>query len=374
MILRKELLEEARDASLLEGRLGILTNQVCFRPETGNYLFQEWKNLKRLFVPEHGLFSELQDQVGLDDTSVYPFLPGVEVVSLYGTSPDSLEPSPEQLLDLDALIIDLQDVGIRYYTFATTAAYVLRALARHRPGIEIFVVDRENPAGPSVEGSPLPPEYESFVGFPGLPHRHGLRLSELILFFQYRLGHAFKVSVFRAGRTFIPPSPNFPARDTAMVYSGQCLLEATNISEGRGTTRPFEFFGAPFLRTFQDTFPAAPHSALRPLLFRPSFHKFKDQTCQGFQILPFSPAYHSLLHSLRLIRFMKENYPEFAWREGPYEFVSDRPAIEILVGDELLLAYLNGRVQLPEVESYLRETEKAWKIESEQYRLYDLSA
>ncbi|MBE7438413.1 MAG: DUF1343 domain-containing protein [Spirochaetales bacterium] len=373
MIVRKETLQEARDPSLCEGRLGLLTNQVCFRPETGRYLFQEWKNLKRLFVPEHGLFSELQDQVGLDDTRVYSFLPGIEVVSLYGTDAKTLEPAAEHLTDLDALIIDLQDVGARYYTFATTAAYLLRALKKHRPGIELFVMDRKNPAGPGIEGSPLPAAYESFVGFPGLPHRHGLRLAELILFYQHRIEHEFRCSIFAAGQTFIPPSPNFPSIETAQVYSGQCLLEATNLSEGRGTTRPFEFFGAPFLRPFEHSFPGAPASALRPLLFQPSFHKFKDEICQGFQIIPFSGQYHSLLHSLQMIRFVRENYPEFAWRQGPYEFVSERPAIEILVGDELLLSFLAGRVALAEVQSYLESTQNAWRNESRRYKITSLS-
>ncbi|MBI3394980.1 MAG: DUF1343 domain-containing protein, partial [Spirochaetia bacterium] len=239
--------------------------------------------------------------------------------------------------------------------------------ALHEAGrsLTVYVVDRPNPAGRSVEGTRLPAAYESFVGMPGILHRHGLTLGELLTYvhssasMRYPLivqkfahdgsdGHGSAVYAQHKAdgeapsaprpTWIIAPSPNMPSPVTPLVYSGQCLLEGTNMSEGRGTTRPFEIFGAPYLDW--SGVPSAPGAVLRPLMFIPTFHKHKDEVCRGFQIHVTGP-YHSLLHTLRILRWARETFETFSWREGVYEFRSDRPAIELLCGDPILTDYVS---------------------------------
>ncbi len=388
----------ARDDEVLQqGRLGLLCNQTSWSLDTGEYLYQSLARrgvLKRIFAPEHGLFGELQDQIALDDTGIYGELPGdVDVVSLYGSSEDSLNMRPEHYADLDALVIDIQDVGSRYYTFATTAAYIFDSLAAAESRLPVYVVDRWNPAGRGVEGTILPPEFASFVGRPGLIHRHGLTIGELCGLYREQSGGDFPLHVIRldvdeqnriqpgeaayqarADIVFpVAPSPNMPVISTALVYSGQCLLEGTNLSEGRGTTQPFEIFGAPYLDVFRegpgpDEFPGC---RLRPLRFIPAFHKYAGESCEGWRIHVVSPEFHALAFTLRMIRHVRETRPhDFRYRRGIYEFRSDRPAIEILVGDSDLLAYLDGRTSLDLVREKLTEAEDDWIRRANSYLLY----
>jgi uncharacterized protein YbbC (DUF1343 family) len=288
----------------------------------------------------------------------------------------------------------------------------MKSIREHAPDLSVVLIDRENPAGLQVEGSKLPDEYRSFIGSPGLPHRHGLTLGELGLYFYKDLSANFQLFIvplkgqkIRHGlsdvfpgtvhllsgesRTngmpqnsvlshsqFIPPSPNIPGPATPYVYSGQCLLEGTNISEGRGTTRPFEQFGAPYLKplkplTDDDRFMKFPGAILRPIRFVPTFHKWKDEVCEGFQVHLTGEPYHSLLHSLYMIRTISEHYPDFKWREGSYEFGSDKTAIELLVGDSVLLEYLNGNETFEDLKEYLSKAEKNWLEEMNEYMIYD---
>ncbi|MFQ5505911.1 MAG: DUF1343 domain-containing protein [Planctomycetota bacterium] len=372
---------ERRDEVLHEGRLGLLCNQSSFDPEAGEYLFESLDrrgNLLRLFVPEHGLFGELQDQVPLGATAVYRDLGlGAEIVPLYGETEDSLRVAEKDVRDLDALIVDVQDVGSRYYTFQTTLGYVLESLASMKKELIVFVIDRPNPAGRQVEGSPLEPPHASFVGSPGLPHRHGLTIGELARFHLARCSAPVDLSIVELRGderpSDIPASPNMPGRTTALVYSGQCLLEGTNLSEGRGTTRPFEIFGAPYLGWIARTEPPPAKGAkLRRTRFVPTFHKHCGELCHGYQIHLGGEPYHSLSHSLRLIRWIRENSSaDFAWREGAYEFRSDRPAIELLAGDPLLLDYLHGRCSLEEAERWLEHSEEEWIRTASRWTLYD---
>lgn len=362
---------ELPDRLLHSGRVGLLCNHTSFDFASGQYLFQilsARRVLSRLFLPEHGLFAELQDQVPLLQTNVYASLGlDCQIISLYGSSEATLAAEREHVADLDALVIDLQDIGVRYYTFATTMRYIFETIVREGLGTSVYVLDRPNPAGNSIEGIPLEPVYESFVGPVGLPHRHGLSLGQLAHFFYQESGARFPLHVVGyAGdspQPFpIPPSPNMPGPWTHLVYSGQCLLEGTNLSEGRGTTRPFEVFGAPWMeRLHRKRPPQGGGALLRPLRFIPVFHKHSGEVCHGYQIHLTGGMYHSLRHSLQLIRWMREECPEFEWRSGPYEFRSDRPAIELLGGDPTIVDYLNGRASESSLNDALSAGENEWR-------------
>jgi uncharacterized protein YbbC (DUF1343 family) len=395
------------DPVLRNGRLGLLCNQAAWSRETGEYLFETLYargNLKKVFLPEHGLFGEFQDQVKLGGTGLYAELgfEGCEFVSLYGSDESSLTVDPEKLIGLDALVIELQDVGVRYYTFLTTLRNVFGALKTHNIPLPVWLLDRENPAGPQVEGSPLKEGYGSFIGIEGVPHRYGLTIGELAYYFYAEMGADFPLRVvsWRAAaepRLFpwtIAPSPNIPGFFTAGFYSGQCLWEGTNVSEGRGTTRPFEIFGAPWMEKLLDYNRKAalsrwngadhplsdPGVLLRWLRFIPVFHKYQDQRCFGFQLIlkdggaglpdPRKP-YHALLHALRLIRFMAEQCEDFSFRPGKYEAGSGKTAIELLAGDPALLDYLKGRgPDSGELREYLRGEEEGWIERTREYRFY----
>lgn len=359
----------------------MLTNQSAF--SNGKYHFEiikEVLDLKVIFIPEHGLFAELQDQVS-GSSLKYDF-GSIRMENLYGDDENSLFVKEEVLKELDLIIFDIRDVGARYYTFLTSCYYILNSISKYNVSndhsIEVLVIDSPNPAGASIEGSPLQKKYSSFVGVETIVHRHGLTIYELMSYYKKEFHLNVKINKIPIGDLYskkdkpflwVPPSPNIPAATTCYVYSGQCLLEGTNLSEGRGTTRPFEIFGAPFIQIqdskllkrlteFQsDTF------ILRPLLFIPTFHKHKGNICGGFQILlTKKKKFHSLLFSLHLLRTLREFYPDqFEFLKGVYEFRSDHSAIELLAGDDKLLDFLYGESSYTETKNYLRECEEEWK-------------
>ena len=381
-------------------RVGLLTNQTAYAFSRQAYLFELLARggvLRRVFIPEHGLFAELQDQVPLQSGQIYrelssdDSLRGVDFVSLYQDVEESLVASRDVLEDLDVILINIQDGGSRYYTFATTASYLFESLKEHRLSPELLVIDRPNPAGRQVEGSILAENFASFVGRPGLPHRHGLTLGELARFFAADLKLELPLKIIRDPAAMerslkspatqlstwhISPSPNMPGPFTPLVYSGQCLLEGTNLNEGRGTTRPFEIFGAPYLQFLHrlpaSEWPRAHGAVLRALRYVPTFHKFGGQVCSGFQIHLTGEQYHSLAHSLRILSWVRKHAPEdFAWHSGVYEFRSDRPAIEILAGDKMLLDYLRGdSPDFGPVAGYLKSAEQAWIETAGEFLLY----
>jgi uncharacterized protein YbbC (DUF1343 family) len=300
--------------------------------------------LAALFGPEHGYGGEAQDMISIRDGDANEPLP---VYSLYGPTEAELSPQPSQLDGLDAIVIDLQDVGARYYTFVWTAVLILRAAAQR--GIETVVLDRPNPLGGEIlEGAPQRPGYQSFVGLCDVPVRHGLTIGELCRMAQERegldrealrvipmLGYDRSMSFEDTGLPWVFPSPNMPTVDTARVYPGGCLLEATNLSEGRGTTRPFEIWGAPFLPARELAKRVhAEGVTLRPITFSPTFHKHGGQRCFGFQVhVRDRLRARTYQLYLRLIAEARNLAPsEFAWRTAPYEYVSDRPAIDLLTG------------------------------------------
>ena len=390
---------DVTDPVLKSNKLGLLCNQTAWHNKNGEYLFETLNkrgNLKRVFMPEHGLFGELQDQLKLDGRELYSELgyKDCEFVSLYGSDESSLSASPEKLKDLDALIIDLQDIGVRYYTFPSTLRNLFITLTKENISLPVWVIDRENPAGTWVEGSPLQKEYASFIGIEGLPHRHGLTIGELALYFHDELKADFPLNIvsWKAGDMHfpwaIPLSPNIPGYFTSDFYSGQCLWEGTIASEGRGTTRPFEVFGAPWMECLMDFNRKTdynnwndprhpifdPGASLRWHRFIPTFHKYQNECCFGFQLIRNQKEkYHALVHGLRLIRFVRENCEDFAFRPGKYEAGNDKIAIELLAGDTFIMNYLNGKteVSLNDIKEYFKKTESAWIEKTKEFRLYE---
>jgi uncharacterized protein YbbC (DUF1343 family) len=331
--------------------------------------------LAALFGPEHGLHGEAQDLAGVGHA--HDPASGVRVHSLYGDSADSLRPSDEQLDGLDALVIDLQDVGSRYYTFQATMLCCLEEAARRK--ILAVVLDRPNPLGGiAVEGPLLRPGFESFVGPHPIVPRHGLTLGELARLYQAERHLDGELQVIpcegwrrdmdfdRTGLPWVLPSPNMPGVLTAFVYPGQCLLEGTNLSEGRGVTRPFELCGAPWIdpyrlcgRLREEGLPGV---AFRPAWFHPTFHKFAHQVCGGMQLHVIDrEAFRPVRTGLAVLAALRElSGAFFDWRREPYEFVADRLAIDLLFGsDRERRALEAGRSP--------REIARAWEAEEDAF-------
>jgi uncharacterized protein YbbC (DUF1343 family) len=305
--------------------------------------------LTALFGPEHGLLGEAQDLIGVphgEDAGSE-----LRVHSLYGDTFDSLRPTDEQLDGVDVLVIDLQDVGSRYYTFQATMLLCLEAASRSR--LRVVVLDRPNPlGGEAVEGPALRSGFESFVGLHPVATRHGLTIGELARLYQAERGLGGELIVvpcegwrrdmdFEAtGLPWVLPSPNMPTVETAFVYPGQCLLEGTNLSEGRGTTRPFELCGAPWIppRRLAERLDSEglPGVAFRPAWFRPTFHKFGGQTCGGVELHVLDrAAFQPVRTGLAVLAALRDlSGDRFAWRREPYEFIADRPAIDLLFGSD----------------------------------------
>lgn len=391
---------EQDDLVLHKGHVGLLCNQTSWNPETGEYLFETLSKrgvLKRVFTPEHGLFAELQDQVKLNDTDIYNNIGcnGTEFVSLYGSTEQSLTADVSKLKDLDALIIELQDSGCRYFTYPVTVLNIFNALKENELQLPVYIVDRADPAGRQVEGTALRAGYRSFIGIEGIPHRHGLTIGELSYYLYEKIGAKFPLHIisYKASAVnrylmpwSIPPSPNFPGFFTASFYSGQCLWEGTNVSEGRGTTRPFEIFGAPFMENLtsyniKNSFenwndlrnPISDRGAyIRWLKFIPTFSKYAGECCWGFQIL-LNPniQYNSLLHSMRIMRFLKDNCCGFAFRAGKYEAGNDKTAIELLLGDKELVDYVNGEGDFEEIKEHIKVEEQKWIKKAKKFLLYE---
>ena len=306
-------------------------------------------DLRALFGPQHGARGDKQDNMIESDHYADP-VTGLPVHSLYG---EVRKPTPGMLDGLDALLFDLQDVGVRVYTFVWTMALAMEACAE--AGVRFVVLDRPNPIGGEVrEGPPLRPGFESFVGLHPVPLRHGLTCGELARWLRRERGVACDLDVVRAhgwerrmswpdtGLPWVMPSPNLPTPDSCAVYPGMVLLEGTNLSEGRGTTRPFELFGAPWLD------PAAlvarlararlPGVALRPCHFEPTFQKHAGRLCGGAQLHVTDPgAFRPVRTAVEILVAARILAPRgFAWREPPYEYEETLPPIDILWGSPTL--------------------------------------
>jgi uncharacterized protein YbbC (DUF1343 family) len=329
--------------------------------------------LEVLFGPEHGFAGEAQDMEPVAGLGRGPR--GLPLRSLYGADEATLAPPDRLVAGLDALVVDLADVGSRYYTFVWTAALCLRVC--HRNGVELLLLDRPNPLGGElVEGAPQQPGFLSFVGLHPVANRHGLTPGEILGLAARRDGtaDALRVVPMRGwerrmtfadtGLPWVPPSPNMPTPDTALVYPGGCLLEATWASEGRGTTRPFEFLGAPGIdggrlaRRLEGL--ALPGARFRPVSFKPMFHKHAGRACGGVQIHVTDPgAFRPYRTGVALLSALLREAPEdFAWRDAPYEFVSGIPAIDLLSGSPAVRAGLAAGADPDEIAETWKTGEK----------------
>jgi uncharacterized protein YbbC (DUF1343 family) len=312
--------------------------------------------LHRLFGPQHGAYGEKQDNMIESDHFQDP-VTGLVTYSLYG---DVRKPTPEMLEGLDALLFDLQDVGVRVYTFVWTMALAMEACAE--AGVRFVVLDRPNPIGGELrEGPVLREGFESFVGLHPVPLRHGLTCAELARWLVRERGISCDLEVVPCegwrrsmlwsdtGLPWVMPSPNLPTPDSCTVYPGMVLLEGTNLSEGRGTTRPFELFGAPFLRPHHLLETLEPllgeGVTLRPCHFEPTFQKHAGLVCGGGQLHVSDPyAFRPVRAAVAILCAVRALAPEhFAWREPPYEYEGVRAPIDILWGsDRLRLAVDSG--------------------------------
>lgn len=337
------------------------------------------------FGPQHGLRGDKQDNMVESADFLDPAL-GIPVFSLYG---EVRRPTATMLAHCDALLVDLQDLGCRIYTFITTLRYVLEECGRL--GKAVWVLDRPNPAGRPVEGLALRPGWESFVGAGPMPMRHGLTMGEMARWFvrEFRIDVEL-VTVPMQGwapdaapgygwplgeRSWINPSPNAPNLSMARAYAGTVMLEGTTLSEGRGTTRPLELFGAPdldaaaVLRTMHALAPEwLAGCRLRECWFEPTFHKHAGKLCHGLQIHLDDPAYdHDRFRPWRLqalafkaIRALRPDYP--LWRDFPYEYERDRLAIDLITGGPLLRGWVDDPRALPgDLDAAARADEAAWR-------------
>jgi uncharacterized protein YbbC (DUF1343 family) len=305
-------------------------------------------SLVRLFGPEHGILGDAQDMAHVGGSR--DARSGVEVVSLYGPTRESLFLRPDQLSGVDVLVCDLQDIGARYYTFAYTLAFALRACAAAK--VRCVVLDRPNPInGVSIEGNVVKAAFGSFVGEYPLANRHGLTMGELAHWFVaqdkldvdldvvWMTGWQRDMYYEDTGLPWVLPSPNMPTVDTAVVYIGGCLWEGTNLSEGRGTTKPFELVGGPMLmdahgfasRVRQQGVPGA---VVRPCCFRPTFQKHAGELIGGAQVHVVDRSSFSSLRAGVAVIHAAHSQGGFDWRRTTYEYVSDRLAIDLLFGDD----------------------------------------
>ena len=342
-------------------------------------------NVTRLFGPEHGFTGEAQDMEAVDGRAIHPS--GIPLISLYGATEETLAPSPADLRDLDVLIVDLQDVGARYYTFVWTALLALRAC--RAAGIEMILTDRPNPlGGASVEGAPQASGFLSFVGLKSAAVRHGMTAAEIVRMAAAEEGLSDSLTVVpmegwrRAlwmDETDVPwvlPSPNMPTLETATVYPGICLIEGTEISEGRGTTRPFELVGAPGIDASRLAERLAsfelPGIRFRPASFKPGFQKHAGVVCGGVQLhvtdrrsfLPYRTGVAVLL------ALKAEAGDAFAWRHAPYEFVTDIPAIDLLTGSDAVRTLIEQTAPLDDIAATWAEGEARFYDRRRDFLLY----
>jgi uncharacterized protein YbbC (DUF1343 family) len=350
--------------------------------------------LAAAFGPQHGLRGDKQDNM-IESPDFFDPVHHIPVFSLYG---EVRRPTAAMLDTFDVVLVDLQDLGCRIYTFVTTLRYMLEAAAQH--GKEVWVLDRSNPVGRPVEGLRLRAGWESFVGAGPLPMRHGLTLGELGAWFvkALKLDVGYRVVTMKGwqpdaapgfgwplgARAWVNPSPNAPNLWMARAYAGTVLVEGTTLSEGRGTTRPLELFGAPDIdadAVVKEMQALAPHwlagCALRACWFEPTFHKHAGKLCSGVQIHSEGPLYdHGAFKpwrvvalALKAIRRLHPDYP--LWRDFSYEYERDKRAIDVINGSPLLREWVDDPGATPvDLDALTRADERAWASEREEYLRY----
>jgi uncharacterized protein YbbC (DUF1343 family) len=367
-----ELFEKNWPKSLRSLSIGLLIHpaSVNSRFISAAELFFRTKKcrLNAFFGPQHGILGQTQDNMiewsGFRDPAT-----GLPVYSLYG---ETRKPLPGMLENLDALVIDLQDVGARYYTFIWTMSLVMEACREQKKAV--VVLDRPNPInGEQTEGPLLNPAYASFVGLHKLPVRHGMTVGEIAIYLKdnfypdlelhivHMHGWMRRMWFDETGIPWVLPSPNMPTLETATVYPGMCLLEATNLSEGRGTTRPFEIFGAPFVRAEELIKRVKelkiPGAVLRPIHFQPTFQKHSGKICSGAQIhVVDRKRFKPFRTAAAILKTVRELYPDdFSWNSPPYEYEKERLPVDILAGSDRFRKAIDTGRDLADMEAWWDE-------------------
>lgn len=337
-------IEEQLDRSLLEGKVGCFCTQNCWDSQRGSYLhdfFRARGNLEKLFLPRSG---ELSPQTNHIDFSA------------------------SELEGLSAVVVEIQDVGSRYFNFTRDVMRLLSSCARMSESPAVYIIDHLNPAGRVVEGTI--PAIDSDLWTAKVAHRHGLTLGELCLLYYSEISAKFPlhvISAFCSNRELLPwtiaPASDIPGLFTCSLYSGGGLWNNTNISPGLGTSRPYEYIGAPFIKTEDPRYLPSPSSLLmRPCTFVPAFGQYEGQTCCGYQLM-LRPGgqYHSLLHTLLLMRYFSERCPEFE--------VSD--SLYVKLADPVIAEYLRGNLSYDVVQEHVKTEEQKWIRKAKRFLLYD---
>lgn len=368
-------------------RVGLIANQssVSSRLEHIVDLFQNHPDIEltTLMGPQHGLRGETQDNMIEWEDHRDPAT-GLPVYSLYGKTRG---PTAGMLSQLDALLFDLQDVGSRYYTFASTLTLAMESCAQQ--GKTFIVLDRPNPiSGTALEGTVLDPHFRSFVGRYPLAIRHGMTIGEMALYFnsEFHLGCSLQVVKMQGwkrkaffeetGLPWVLPSPNLPTVDSTVVYPGTCLLEGTNVSEGRGTTRPFELSGAPWIEPYQLAERLKdldlPGASFRPVTFIPTFHKWCGESVGGVQIHVLERTrFRPFRTGLALVSLYRElGGDRFQWKDPPYEYEYKKLPFDLLCGTDRLRQQIEDGATLEELERSWENELAQFQELSEKYLLY----
>jgi len=382
-----EHLLETPPAWALEGRLALLANPASVGPDYRHArdLIAEALpgRLGALYSPQHGFFADKQDNMIESGHGLDP-LTGVPVWSLYG---ETRWPTDEMLEGIDTVVVDIQDVGTRVYTFIWTLTYIMEAAAKK--DIHVAVLDRPNPiGGVKIEGNLTEAEFTSFVGRYPIPMRHGMTIGELALYFNEACGIGCDLTVVPmkgwkrtmhfadTGLPWVLPSPNMPCEEAALVYPGQVILEGCNLSEGRGTTRPFELFGAPYLDPQKLLAALAPGSLagciLRETGFEPTFGKWQGQPCRGFQIhVTDRDRFSPYRLSLDIIRAAIVNHPnDFFWKQPPYEYEYEKLPMDMILGSKHLRESIEAGVPIDELEAGWQNELRNFDTEREPFLIY----
>src|SRR3954469_5213386 len=376
------------DRRLVAGRrVGVVCNPASidsqFRHTADRLVEDPDVTVSAIFGPQHGFRSDLQDNM-IETAHTRDARRRVPVYSLYS---ETREPTAEMLRDIDVLVIDLQDVGTRVYTFVYTAANCMRAAARH--GVDVVVCDRPNPiGGEEVEGNLLDPAFASFVGQFPIPLRHGMTIGELARLFNDAFGIGASLDVVplegwrrpmyhdETGVPWVMPSPNLPTLDSTIVYPGAVLIEGTRLSEGRGTTRPFELIGAPWIDgdRLADAMNAKhlPGIHFRAACFEPTFQKHARQTCGGCQLHVLDrETFRPIRTAVGLIAEFRATDPaRFEWREPPYEYEHQKQPIDILFGSERLRTTIDAGGSVSTLVESWGTDEDAFRRARQRYLLY----
>jgi len=359
--------EQLLDSTALDGkRVGVVCNPASIDHDLRHIADRlgahPRAHLVALFGPQHGFRSDVQDNM-IETGHTRDSVRRIPVYSLYS---ETREPTADMLRDVEVLLIDLQDVGVRIYTYIYTMANCLKAARRH--GVKVMVCDRPNPiGGVAVEGMVLRPGHESFVGMYPMPMRHGMTIGEIARLFNGHFGIGADLEVVpmegwrrdlyfdQTGLTWIMSSPNIPTVDTTTVYPGAVLFEGTNVSEGRGTTRPFELVGAPWIvaERFCDAMNqmALAGAFFRPVVFEPTFQKHAGQACGGCQIhVRDRAAFRPVAAAVALMSAFRASDPEkFRWKDPPYEYERERTPIDVLAGSTELREQIESGVPADEI-------------------------